>query len=232
MQEYIYQRKSIRKYQPTKLTGEVLGKIEKKVTELVPLFSDIEQRIVISNQVNGLFKIQAPQYFLFYSQKKAGYLENIGYLGQHLSLYLNSLNLGSCWLGAASSKESYSGLEFVICMAFGEPAEPLFRSLQEFKRKAINKISNVDNELIRAAALAPSAFNAQDWYFYQINNEIHCYHQQPGLLLEKVLGPTMCGIDLGIAMCHLSLLIGDFSVVQQAEHPEIPGCQYFRTLKF
>lgn len=34
---------------------------------------------------------------LFYSESKEGYLQNIGYLGEQIDLYLTSKNIGALW---------------------------------------------------------------------------------------------------------------------------------------
>ena len=50
-------------------------------------------------------------------------------------------------------------------MAFGKPAEPLYRELSEFKRKPLAEISEGSDERLEAARLAPSGMNVQNWYF-------------------------------------------------------------------
>lgn len=47
------------------------------------------------------------EYFiLFYSEKKDNYLQNIGYLGEQLDLYLTSKNIGTLWFGIGKVEEN------------------------------------------------------------------------------------------------------------------------------
>src|SRR5690606_38406218 len=99
------------------------------------------------------------------------YLTNAGYILQQLDLYLSANGLGSCWLGIAKPTKDesfFSGLKFVITLAFGKPAEKLHRNeIGEFNRLPLDKIRDavgMDN-LLEPARLAPSANNSQRWYF-------------------------------------------------------------------
>ena len=42
---------------------------------------------------------------LLYSEKKEGYLSNIGYIGEQLDLYLASLIIGALWFGIGKTEE-------------------------------------------------------------------------------------------------------------------------------
>ena len=231
MKEGIYRRKSIRNYQREQLPDEIIQKIKQKITELKPLMPNIKYQITINEKVEGLFKVEAPHYLAFYSEEKPGYLENIGFVGQMLSLFMTSLGLGSCWLGAAKSVGEESELPYIACMAFGKAAEELYRQEKDFKRKANDRISNTTNEIINAARLAPSAVNIQDWYFYQEKNCIHCYYQKNNFLTAKLLGSNLSEINLGIAMCHMILLLeNNYEVIEFREPPSVKNSVYFRTI--
>lgn len=55
---------------------------------------------------------------LLYSEKKGNYLQNIGYIGEQLDLYLASMDIGSLWFGIGKTEEeNYNGLDFVIMIA-------------------------------------------------------------------------------------------------------------------
>ena len=48
---------------------------------------------------------------LLYSEKKLNYLQNIGYIGEQLDLYLASMNIGALWFGIGKVEETtYHGL--------------------------------------------------------------------------------------------------------------------------
>ena len=104
----------------------------------------------------------APYYLAIYSDKKENYGLNIGFIFQQLSLYMQSLNIGSCWVGMGSVKEKDP--EFVILMSFGK-SNDLKRDISKFKRKSLSKISDIEDEKLKVAQLAPSAVNSQPWYF-------------------------------------------------------------------
>jgi len=104
---------------------------------------------------------------LFYSEKKRNYLQNIGYLGEQLDLYLASKNIGTLWFGIGKTtllKEG--GLDFVTMMAIGKVPEDSFRKdMFKSKRKELSEIydGNKYSELINILRFAPSSCNTQPW---------------------------------------------------------------------
>lgn len=92
-------------------------------------------------------------------------------------------------------------------MSFGKPQETLHRTkTSEFKRKSLQEITDIKgaDDLLETARLAPSARNAQEWFFTGDEHLIHAYYRKPnfiqGLLIKKY--PP---IDVGISVCHLKL---------------------------
>ena len=151
--------------------------------------------------------MKAPYYLLFGSEERESFCENIGFIGQQLDLFLSENGIGSCSLGASKPQDSKPkealSLPYVIAMSFGKPAEPLHRSLSEFKRKSLTTISEGDDERLEAARLAPSAMNSQNWYFVADNGKIHCYRKKPNLMIGFMLN-KMNQVDMGIAICHIA----------------------------
>ena len=169
-------------------------------------------------------------YLLFYSEEKDGSLENIGFIGQQMDLFLSGSGLGSCWQGMAKPEgKDESALPFVICMAFGKSAEPLHREISDFKRKPLDEISEGDDERLEAARLAPSGMNAQNWHFVAESGKIHCYRKKPSAL-RGLMTNRLSHIDMGIALCHIAEESGDFSFVKEADAPVCKGCVYAGTL--
>ena len=126
-----------------------LEKVREQIVKIKPLYPDIKYSIEIVSKTKGLFGITAPHYLIFGSEEKDGAYENIGFIGQQMDLFFSELGLGSCWLGASKPGEKEaSALPFVICMAFGKPAEALHRELSEFKRKPLTEISEGDDKRI------------------------------------------------------------------------------------
>ncbi|MCL1859374.1 MAG: nitroreductase [Oscillospiraceae bacterium] len=204
MNEIIRKRKSVRKYDFSALDAATLDKIWEQIKNVTPLYLDIRYSVEIVNKTKGMFGIKAPHYLIFGSEEKDGAYENIGFIGQQLDLFLSGSGIGSCWLGASKPEEKEeSALPFVICMAFGKPAEPLHRDISEFKRKPLTEISEGFDERLEAARLAPSAVNAQNWYFIAENGKIHCYRKKANPLLGFIYNKLHC-IDMGIALCHIA----------------------------
>ena len=228
--EIIRKRKSIRKYDPAPLSDDVLNKVRAQFGNLKPLYPDIKYSIDIVRKTKGMFNIKAPHYLVFRSEEKEGAYENIGFIGQQLDLFLSESGIGACWLGASKPGEKdASALPSVICMSFGNPAEPLHRELSDFKRKPLSAISEGSDERLEAARLAPSALNAQNWYFIAEGGKIHCYRMKSGSLLAFMFN-RMHHIDMGIALCHIALESDDFKFVKETDAPERKGCIYTGTV--
>ena len=201
--DYIWKRKSTRKYDLTPLPDETLGQIETFAQNLKPLYEDITFAYEITDKVRTTLPIiKAPHYIIISSEQKEGYLENIGFLFQQMDLFLSSLNLGSCWYGASKPiRGIQAALPFVIIITFGRATGSPHREALEFKRKPLSAISSGHNSRLEAARLAPSGVNFQNWFFQVVDSDIRVY-QKKGLP-----GPykKLAKIDIGIALCHLYL---------------------------
>ena len=230
MNEFIKKRKSIRKYDQTKLDEDAIAKVREKIANLKPLYPGIPYEIEIVGKAKGAFGVAAPHYLIFGSEKKDGYLENIGFIGQQMDLFFSANGLGSCWLGVAKPEKSEAtALPHVISMAFGAPAEPLHRELSEFKRKTLTEISEGSDTRLEAARLAPSGMNAQNWYFIADGGRIHCYRKKP-TLVSGLLAGTLVYVDMGIALCHIAEETENFTFVKEEGAPERKGCIYMGTV--
>ena len=246
MSEIIRKRKSIRKYDPTPLDDASLKTIRAHIGSLKPLYPEIHYSIEITSKTKGAFNIKAPHYLVFTSEDKDGYLENIGFIGQQLDLLLSASGIGTCWLGAAkptsnnppfsntagivtADKKDSSMLSHVICMAFGKPAEPIYRETSAFKRKPLSTVSEGSDPRLEAARLAPSAINAQNWFFIADNGKIHCYRKKSNPLLGLVFNKMHC-IDMGIAIYHIAEESDNFCFSHTADAPVRKGCVYTGTV--
>lgn len=241
--ESIFTRKSIRKYDTTPIEDKTLLEIEAFIKTVKTLNDNIktEIRIVSKNEINSLLPIKAPHYLVMTSENKEGYLTNGGYMLQQVDLYLSSKGIGSCYLGMSQptrATKKASELEFVMVMAFGNPAEPVHRAnISEFKRKAFTEITNILNndELLEPVRLAPSASNGQPWFFTGGKDVINAYCVKPSFL-KAILYEKMNKIDMGIALWHLSVTAEHFGKTiefsqkgaAQDNHPK--GCYYITTV--
>ncbi|MCL2135179.1 MAG: nitroreductase [Candidatus Bathyarchaeota archaeon] len=229
MSDVIYKRKSIRKYQPDFLDEKTLQDIQIFFAEIKPLYCDIKVDFVIVDKksVKSISSIHSPHYIVVNSENKHGYLVNVGFMLQQVDLFLSSNSLGGCWFGMAQSKEKLSDdMEFVIAFAFGKPAESLHRELGDFKRKSLDKISDVVDKRLEVVRLAPSAMNMQNYYCVTEDNTIHMYCANAGLLTLKRL-VKMREIDVGIALAHLYVANSEKFRFFETENPkEIKGYYY------
>ncbi len=227
MNETIRKRKSIRKYSKTPLDEETLAKVREKLETLTPLFPEIRYTVTIADKTKGLFTqgSGASSYLVFRSENKDGAYENIGFIGQQMDLWFSENGLGSYWLGMAKPSED-GDLSYVISMVFGNPEEPLHRSLTDFKRKPLSEISDGNDSRLEAARLAPSGINAQGWYFSALNGKIRCYRKKPGFIASEKLGQ----IDMGIALWHIASETEKFRFTKESGVPERKGFIYTGTV--
>jgi nitroreductase len=228
MNEIITKRKSIRKYEQVPLDDADLSKVRNQIAAVKPLFPDIRHSIEITNKTKGIFGIKTPHYLIFRREEIEGAYENIGFIGQQMDLFFSESGFGSCWLGMAKPEESADGaLPFVISMAFGKPAEPLFRGLSEFKRKPLPEISEGEDERLEAARLAPSGMNAQNWHFIAEAGKIHCYRKKPFISIATA---RLGCIDMGIALCHIARESPEFYFIKEENPPRRKSCLYLGTV--
>ena len=242
--EAIFKRKSIRKYDLVPLNENILKEILIYLSTLKPMYAEIktEMKIVSQNEISKLLSIKAPHYIVVSSENKEGYLTNVGFMLQQMDLYFSAHGFGSCWAGMAKPTKAIeinTDLEFVIVIAFGMPAEPLYREcVLDFKRKPLEQISNIieKNELLESARLAPSATNSQPWYFKVDDGAIHTYCVKSNIL-KAFLYEKMNKVDMGIAICHLWLTakhLGknvEFLSDRAAKDSSPKGYYYITTLK-
>ncbi len=212
--ETIFKRKSIRKYDLTPLQDNILDRINLQINSLKAMNDEIKTDIKIVSQkdINNLLPIYAPHYIIASSEIKEDYLTNIGFILQQLDLYLSANGIGCCWVGMAKPTKKIKVSEhmvFVIALAFGMPAEPLYReNISDFKRKSILDISDQteSNQLLEAIRLAPSGTNSQPWYFKINPNIFHAFCIKSNFL-KAIIYEKMNKVDMGISLCHLWLAI-------------------------
>lgn len=231
MYEYMFKRKSVRKYLNEELDKETINKVKEYAQNVKRLFPEIkvEIKFLERKDIKTILSINAQQYIAVYSEEKEGYLTNVGFILEQIDLFLSSIGLGSCWLGMANTNEkAKSGLKYIIQLAFGK-ADNIYRNdISEFKRKDINKVSNIDNRLMHDVRLAPSANNGQPWYFVQNDNSIDIYMEKSKFIkIQKM--DKMKKIDIGIATCFLDLSIENdkkHATYQVLKSKELDGYEY------
>ena len=215
----IFKRKSFHLFRNIgneRITGEELNDIEKIFGELKPLVNNINVKIKIVKDQTTCKRGQ--EYcILFYSEKKDNYLQNIGYLGEQLDLYLVSKNIGTLWFGIGKPEEKeYEGLDFVIMMAIAKvDSEDKFRKdMFKSRRKSIEEIwfGESYSDIANIARFAPSACNTQPWKVESSNDEIKVYrYRKEGKrgIMPKEMVIYYNQIDIGIFLCFLELCLSE-----------------------
>lgn len=215
--EAIYCRKSVRNFIMESLDQDLLNCIKNYYEKLNGLISGVGidfkiiDNIVENRKISGLFSIKAPYYLLISSEVKPEYLLNVGYLMEHISLYLTTKNIGSCFLGSArpNTKETFGmRYEYVIMLAFGKSNESIYRDSMKAKRLSMDEVcvyksdpTNNIKTMIKSAILAPSSVNNQPWRFVVYDNRIHVFCKK-GIVSNKAL-EDMKNIDIGIMVANL-----------------------------
>lgn len=222
--EQLFRRKSFHRFtKPFKpLSTEQLDTVKQYFSLCEPLVQDIRTllRIVPVGQTTCR---QGEYALLLYSERKDGYLQNIGYLGEQLELHLAKENIGTCWYGMGKPKErEYEGLHFVCMLCIANQDEGSFRTkdslLNRLEAKGIWEGEDM-HLLASVVRMAPSACNTQPWLVKEQNNtlSVHRVFRKRGIIPPSLV-PYYQSIDIGIFLLFLEV------AMEQA------GLPYKRTL--
>ena len=231
MKEMIAKRRSCRKYSAQPLSRELLEEISE--FQMTPLYPDIRVRwhVVKKEHISSPFAFTTENLIVIFSEKKEGYLENVGFMFQQMDLWLQKMGLGVCWLGMGKPHPETENLEpdldFVIMLTVGYPEGDVQRKdLEEFDRVTLDKISDREDDRLEPVRLAPSSCNTQPWYFVHDENVLHVYCDLKAIARRQILG-YFNHIDMGIGLAHLYVTNPDSFRFFTAEGvKEIPGFRY------
>ncbi len=218
--DLIFKRRSFHRYgEPDglKISSEELDEIREMWYKFTPLFEGIKTKIKIVPGSQTSCNRGEEYCILIYSEKKPGYLQNIGYIGEQLDLYLTSRNIGPLWFGVGRTKERrFEGLEYVIMMAIRKVDDSKWRDpndLSSFKRVTVEEMweGPVIDGVTEAVRLTPTACNIQPWKV--VNNgegilDVYRY-RRPGK--HGIIPPFRLAyfgsIDIGIFMLFLDICL-------------------------
>lgn len=213
--EMIFKRKSFHLFRNIdKISEEEINKISEKIKTLKPLIEDIKIKIKIVKAETTTCTRGEEYCILFYSEKKENYLQNIGYIGEQLDLYLPSLNIGTLWFGIGKVNEpKEDGLDFVIMIAMSKVDEKSFRKdMYKSKRKTLDEIWQGKNylDIGDIVRFSPSACNTQPWLVESNERELTVFrYKKPGkrgiMPIAKVNFYNK--IDIGIFLCILEVCL-------------------------
>ena len=204
--EAIFKRKSFHFFIGGEATTEEdLKLVNNFIKEVKPLYDDIKTEIIVVPEKETTCHRGADYCILFYSELKGEYLRNIGYIGEQIDLYLNSIGLGALWFGIGKPKEvRNNGLEYVIMLAFRRmPVNNFRKDMFKSKRKLLEEIWSGESidDVTNIVRFAPSACNTQPWYVENKNNELFIYrYKKPGKRGIMPINQVMYynRIDIGI----------------------------------
>lgn len=215
--EMIFKRKSFHLFRNIgneKIKDEELKDIEEQFTKFKPLIPDINVKMKIVKE--GASCRRGQEYcILLYSEKKENYLQNIGYFGEQLELYLVSKNIGTLWFGIGKVEEKQlDGLDFVIMIAISKVNSPekFRKDMYKSKRKDLSEIWSGDNylDIGNIVRFTPSACNTQPWIVEAEEKELKVYRYRKqgkrGIMpKDRVIYYNQ--IDIGIFLCFMELCL-------------------------
>ena len=213
----IFKRKSFHLFRNVgneKITEKELKKIENQFINFTPLVEDIKVKMKIVKDSTTCKRGQ--EYcILLYSEKKDNYLQNIGYIGEQLDLYLVSKNIGTLWFGIGKPEEQQlDGIDFVIMIAIAKiDSETKFRKdMYKSKRKELSEIWNGAYylDIANIVRFAPSACNTQPWIVTSSKNELKVYrYRKEGKrgIMPMDMVKYYNQIDIGIFLCFIDLCL-------------------------
>ena len=216
--ETVYARHSVRKYVDKELSADIIAALQDKIAECnkvgnlnIQLVQN-ETRAFTGMLSYGQFS-GVKNYLVMVGKKSKDLDERVGYYGEQLVLFVQTLGLNTCWVGLSYRKvpEAYNvgkdeKLVCMIALGYGETQGI------GHKIKSIEEVSNASDitpswfkKGVEAALLAPTAVNQQKFSFEHVGVKNNC-HQIRAKKGFSMIGYTK--IDLGIAKYHFEIGAG------------------------
>ncbi len=213
----------------TPLTESELDTIKSFIASIKPLNPEIktEVRIVPIDAVNCNRK--AEYAILLFTEEKENYLQNIGYIGQHIDLFLPSMGIGTLWFGMGKPKTaenlSNGDLKYQMMIVIAKVQDTEFRTdftgAGEKKHKALNdiwvgddlpiEINGITRNMGEILRYVPSAVNMQPFqvHYSAAEGVVKVYRHRGGLL--NAIPPSLINWygrhDAGIMICYVELML-------------------------
>ena len=226
LEKQIYLRKSCRSYLDDEIDMSIIHDF---ISNVKPLNDDINYyyEILTRDEINNRARFSAPYYLALYADKKEHHID-VGFIFQQLCLHLQSVGIGNCWVGLASPKKKNP--DFVITIAFGKSGD-CTRDISSFKRKRLDDISDFVDERLIPAQLAPSAINAQPWYFKHSDDGFDVYQVKQNIVKRQFV-KKWNPIDIGIALAHMYVANENtFEFYKKADFENSKGHTYIGSIK-
>lgn len=239
--DMIFKRKSFHLFRnigTESISSTDIKNIQETYKNLISLYPDIRTEIRIVPAGDTTCTRGQEYCILLYSEKKGNYLQNVGYLGEQLDLYLTSQNIGTLWFGIGKTEEpALDGLEFVIMIAMAKvDDEKKFRKdMYKSKRKPLEEIwvGKQISGITDIVRFAPSACNTQPWIVENKDNVLKVYRYKKqgkrGIMpVDKVSFYNQ--IDIGIFLCFLDLCLEHNGILCNVQLFEDSGADDEKTL--
>lgn len=219
LQEAIEARHSVRAYKNQPLPDAVVKSLEDKIAELNHE-GQLHMQLVLNEPKAFLGPLakygkfsNTKNYIVMAGRKSADLDERVGYYGEHLVLFVQTLGLNTCWVGLSYRKiggtftlQDDEKVACFIALGYGETQGV------SHKIKLVEQVSNASEQTppwfrrgVEAALLAPTAVNQQRFSFEYagMKDGKHLVRAKKGF---SVIGYTQ--MDLGIAKCHFEIGAG------------------------
>jgi len=220
LQQAIQARHSVRHYIEQPLAEGHARQLQDKIAELnqagrlhIQLIQDEPKAFLGPLARYG--KFSGVTNYLVMAGVKAGDLdERIGYYGEQLVLFAQTIGLNTCWVGLSYTKvpDTYVLNEGEVIKAYISIGYGKAQGASH-KIKLIDQVSNVSEDSpewfrrgVEAALLAPTAINQQKFSFELMppgEGQLPCVKAKRHFSL---VGYTQ--MDLGIAKCHFEIAAG------------------------
>ena len=247
MKDAIVARRSVRSYTGQPLDELLIDDLAEYISGIKPLHDNIPVDVMLCDKDDFQKEFarsamyRATDFVVLRSALSIeGYLENVGFIGEQIVLWLTHRGISTCWAGMAKQKAqpSRGELPYVIAVEFGRGDNSPFRRLPgEVPRKKLheyllNGIANPDFlTVLEAGRMAPSAMNLQPVRFLTTEESIYICRKKPPLKYRYL--DDIQRIDTGIAMANMYVSCGGECVfVRQSSPPELPqGYIYEYTMR-
>ena len=223
--DMIFKRKSFHLFRNIgneSLTVDELADIDAYFSKIIPLNKDIKVKMIIDKDNNTCHRGQ--EYcILFYSEEKDNYLQNIGYIGEQIDLYLTSKNIATLWFGIGRVKEKViDGLHYVIMIAIAKAdnTDKFRKDMFKSKRKDTSEIWRGDKylDIANIVRFAPSACNSQPWQVVANDTTLEVYRQRKDGkvgIMPKGAANYYNQIDIGIFIYFLDLCLNHNNILYE-----------------